>query len=61
MFLNMIFKELMDIRNYLIHAYFGDFSFYTCCKTSVLLLERGEIQYTYMKHALLTQIQKKQV
>jgi hypothetical protein len=29
MFLNMIFKELMDIRNYLIHAYFGDFLAFT--------------------------------
>jgi uncharacterized protein with HEPN domain len=33
--LNMIFKELMDIRNYLIHAYFGDFLAFTLVEKPV--------------------------
>jgi hypothetical protein len=35
----MIFKELMNIRNYLIHAYFGDFLVFTLLAKPVFCLD----------------------
>ena len=48
----MIFKELLDIRNYLIHAYFGDFLDFTLvAKHCVLLL--GRVSVLHMTSAAI--------